>query len=107
MLPLLLLSVIAVYIFAERWWAIRKASKIDPHFMDTLKEFILDGKIKAARELCEKNNTPVARLLEKGLSRIGRSLSDIREAVENTGNAEVTRLERGFPRWRPSRAARQ
>ena len=97
MLPLLLLSVIAVYIFAERWWAIRKASKIDPHFMDTLKEFILDGKIKAARELCEKNNTPVARLLEKGLSRIGRSLSDIREAVENTGNAEVTRLERGIP----------
>jgi biopolymer transport protein ExbB len=97
MIPLCLLSVIAVYIFAERWWAIRKASKIDPRFMDTLKEFVLDGKIKAARELCGKNNTPVARLLEKGLSRIGRSLSDIREAVENTGNAEVARLERGIP----------
>jgi biopolymer transport protein ExbB len=97
MIPLVLLSVIAVYIFAERWYAIRKASKIDPHFMDTLKDFIHDGKIKAARELCEKNNTPVARLLGKGLSRIGRSLSDIREAVENTGNAEVARLERGIP----------
>jgi biopolymer transport protein ExbB len=97
MIPLFLLSIIAVYIFAERWWAIRKASKIDHRFMDTLKEFIHDGKIKAARELCEKNNTPVARLLEKGLSRIGRSLSDIREAVENTGNAEVARLERGIP----------
>jgi biopolymer transport protein ExbB len=97
MIPLFLLSIIAVYIFAERWLAIRKASKIDHRFMDTLKDFIHDGKIKAARELCEKNNTPVARLLEKGLSRIGRPLSDIREAVENTGNAEVTRLERGIP----------
>jgi biopolymer transport protein ExbB len=97
MIPLFVLSIIAVYIFAERWYTIRKASKIDPRFMDTLKDFIHDGKIKAARELCEKNNTPVARLLEKGLSRIGRSLSDIREAVENTGNAEVARLERGIP----------
>jgi biopolymer transport protein ExbB len=97
MIPLFLLSIIAVYIFAERWWAIRKASKIDHRFMDMLKDHIHDGKIKAARELCEKNNTPVARLLEKGLSRIGRSLSDIREAVENTGNAEVARLERGIP----------
>jgi biopolymer transport protein ExbB len=97
MIPLFVLSIIAVYIFAERWWAIRKASKIDHRFMDTLKDFIHDGKINAAKELCEKNNTPVARLLEKGLSRIGRSLSDIREAVENTGNAEVARLERGIP----------
>jgi biopolymer transport protein ExbB len=97
MVPLFVLSIIAVYIFAERWYTIRKASKIDPRFMDTLKEYIHDGKIKAARELCEKNNTPVARLLEKGLSRIGRPLPDIREAVENTGNAEVARLERGIP----------
>ncbi|MDR3185052.1 MAG: MotA/TolQ/ExbB proton channel family protein [Prevotellaceae bacterium] len=97
MIPLFLLSIIAVYIFGERWWVIRKASKIDHRFMDILKDFIHDGKIKAARELCAKNNTPVARLLEKGLSRIGRSLSDIREAVENTGNAEVARLERGIP----------
>jgi biopolymer transport protein ExbB len=97
MIPLALLSVVAVYIFGERWYAIRKASKIDPRFMDLLKDFVHDGKIKAARELCEKNNTPVARLLGKGLSRMGRSLSDIREAVENTGNAEVARLERGLP----------
>jgi biopolymer transport protein ExbB len=97
MIPLFVLSIIAVYIFGERWYTIRKASKIDPRFMDTLKDFIHDRKIKAARELCEKNNTPVARLLEKGLSRMGRPLSDIREAVENTGNAEVARLERGIP----------
>ncbi|MDR3181199.1 MAG: MotA/TolQ/ExbB proton channel family protein [Prevotellaceae bacterium] len=97
MIPLFLLSIIAVYIFAERWYAIRKASRIDSRFMDTLKDFIHDGKIKAARELCVKNNTPVARLLEKGLSRIGRPLSDIREVVENIGNAEVARLERGIP----------
>jgi biopolymer transport protein ExbB len=97
MIPLFVLSIIAVYIFGERWYSIRKASKIDHHFMDMLKEYIHDGKIKAARELCEKNNTPVSRLLEKGLSRIGRPLPDIREAVENTGNAEVARLERGIP----------
>jgi biopolymer transport protein ExbB len=97
MIPLFLLSVIAVYILAERWSAIRRASRIDHRFMDMLKDYIHDGKIKAARELCERNNTPVARLLEKGLSRIGRPLPDIREAVENTGNAEVARLERGIP----------
>jgi biopolymer transport protein ExbB len=97
MFPLLLLSIIAVYIFAARWWAIRKASKIDHGFMDMLRDYIHDGKIKAARELCVRNDTPVAHLLEKGLSRIGRPLSDIREAVENTGNAEVARLERGIP----------
>jgi biopolymer transport protein ExbB len=97
MIPLFLLSIIAVYILGERWWAIRKASKIDHRFMDMLKDFIHDGKIKAAKDLCEKNDTPVSRLLGKGLSRIGRPLLDIREAVENTGNAEVARLERGIP----------
>jgi biopolymer transport protein ExbB len=97
MIPLFVLSIIAIYIFAERWWAIRKASKIDHHFMDTLKTYIHDGKIKAAVELCSTNNTPVARLLEKGLSRLGRPLSDVREAVENIGNTEVARLERGIP----------
>ncbi|MCL2098300.1 MAG: MotA/TolQ/ExbB proton channel family protein [Bacteroidales bacterium] len=98
MLVLFLLSIVAVYIFAERWWAIRKASKIDVNFMNTIKDFIHDGKIKSAISLCERNNDkPIVHLIEKGLSRLGRPLSDIREAVENTGNAEVARLERGLP----------
>lgn len=98
MIVLFILSIIAVYIFAERWWAIRKASNIDVNFMNNVKDFIHDGKIKAAVEMCERNNDkPIVRLIEKGLSRLGRPLPDIREAVENTGNAEVARLERGLP----------
>lgn len=98
MIPLLLLSVIAVYVFVERLLAIRKASKIDVHFMDHIKRCIAEGRLQAARELCEKNNDqPIVRLIAKGISRLGRPLSDIREAVENVGNAEVARLERGLP----------
>jgi biopolymer transport protein ExbB len=98
MIVLFLLSIVAVYIFAERWWAIRKASNIDVNFMNNIKDFIHDGKIKSAVGLCERtNDKPIVRLIEKGLSRLGRPLSDIREAVENTGNAEVARLERGLP----------
>jgi len=97
MIPLLLLSIVAVYIFVERWVAIRKASIIDIHFMDRVKDCIHDGKIKAAMELCERNiDKPIVRLIYKGLSRLGRPLSDIREAVENVGNAEVARMERGL-----------
>jgi biopolymer transport protein ExbB len=97
MLVLLALSIVAVYILAERWVVISKASKIDQYFMEKLKEYIHDGKVKAARELCAHNNTPMARLIGKGLSRLGRPLPDIREAVENVGNTEVARLERGLP----------
>jgi biopolymer transport protein ExbB len=96
MIPLFLLSIIAVYIFAERWWAIRKASAIDNNFMNNIKDCIHDGRIDAAMELAKNADTPIAHLIEKGLSRLGRPLSDIREAVENTGNAEVARLERGL-----------
>lgn len=97
MIPLLLLSVIAIYIFGERWWAIRKASKIDSNFMADIRDLIHDGKIKAATDLCQKNDSPVARLIEKGIERIGRPLSDIQTAVENMGNVEVARLEKGLP----------
>ncbi|MDR0295543.1 MAG: MotA/TolQ/ExbB proton channel family protein [Prevotellaceae bacterium] len=97
MIPLFLLSLVAVYIFAERWWAIRQASKIDVNFMNSIKDYIHGGDIKSAVTLCERNNDkPIVRLIEKGLSRLGRPLSDIREAVENTGNTEVARLERGL-----------
>ncbi len=97
MLVLLALSIIAVYIFAERWWSIRKAARIDKNFMNKIKSEIYEGRVKSALELCQTNDSPVARLIEKGIERIGRPLSDIQTAIENTGNLEVARLEKGLP----------
>ena len=97
MIPLALLSIIAIYIFGERWWSIRKASQIDHNFMNDIKDHIHEGKIKSATALCESINTPISRLIAKGVERIGRPLSDIQTAVENTANLEVARLEKGLP----------
>ncbi len=97
MIPIALLSVFAIYLFGERWWAIRKASQIDQNFMKNIHEYIHEGKIKAAINLCQSQQTPIARLIEKGIERIGRPLNDIQAAVENMGNVEVARLEKGLP----------
>ena len=97
MLVLLALSIIAIYIFGKKWWMIHQASTIDANFMRDIRDYIREGKIKSAQSLCERFYSPVARLVEKGLSRIGRPLSDIQTAIENTGNTEVARLEKGLP----------
>jgi biopolymer transport protein ExbB len=97
MIVLALLSLVAVYIFVERWLAIKNASKIDGHFMNNIKDSIHDGKIKSAISLCQRNNSPVARMIEKGVERIGRPLNDIQTSVENVGSLEVARLEKGMP----------
>jgi len=97
MIPLFLLSFIAIYIFAERWWVIQKATKMDPLFMEKIKNCIREGRIDTAKTLCQHANTPIAHLIEKGISHLGRPLADIREAIENTGNLEIARLERGIP----------
>ena len=97
MIVLLILSVIAIYIFGSRWWLIRKAGQIDANFMNDIHDFIHDGKIRQAIDLCQKYDSPVARLVEKGIDRIGRPLQDIQTAVENTGSVEVARLEKGLP----------
>ncbi|MCI2060324.1 MAG: MotA/TolQ/ExbB proton channel family protein [Bacteroidales bacterium] len=97
MLVLLALSIIAIYIFGKKWWMIHQASTIDANFMRDIRDYIREGKIKSAQSLCERFDSPVARLVEKGLSRIGRPLSDIQTAIENTGNTEVARLEKGLP----------
>ena len=97
MLILLLLSVMAIYIFGSKWWMIRKASQIDKNFMNDIHDLIHDGKIKSALALCQQYDSPVARLVEKGIERIGRPLQDIQTAVENTGGVEVARLEKGLP----------
>nr|AIF26532.1 hypothetical protein [uncultured bacterium fosmid pJB42G5] len=97
MLVLLLLSVIAIYIFGKKWWMIRKAGQVDKKFLQDVHDLIHDGKIKQATQLCQDYDSPVARLVEKGIERIGRPLSDIQTAVENTANVEVQRLEKGLP----------
>ena len=97
MIPLFLLSILTIYIFAQKWWDIRKASVIDENFMKDIRDYIHQGKINAALSLCKKNATPVSRLIEKGVERIGRPLQDIQTAVENMGNVEVARLEKGLP----------
>ena len=97
MLVLLALSIIAIYVFGKKWWMIRKASTVDRNFMRNINELIHDGKIKSATDLCQRYDTPIARLVEKGIERIGRPLQDIQTAVENTGNVEVARLEKGLP----------
>lgn len=97
MIPILLLSIVAVYIFIERYLAIMKAQKEDLGFMDRIKSYILEGKIGEAISLCQANDTPVARMIEKGISRIGRPLTDVSAAIENVGKLEVYKLEKGLP----------
>jgi len=97
MIVLLLLSIMAIYIFGNKYWLIRKAGKMDKNFMNDIHDLIHDGKINSALELCRKYDSPIARLVEKGIERIGRPLQDIQTAVENMGNVEVARLEKGLP----------
>jgi len=88
---------VAVYIFIERYFVIRKLSKEDINFMDRIKDFIHDGKIESAQTLCQSIDTPIARMIEKGIQRIGRPLNDINAAVENVGKLEIYKLEKGLP----------
>jgi biopolymer transport protein ExbB len=97
MIPLFILSILTIYIFGVKWYTIRKASKLNPNFMNDIKDLIHDGKIKSALALCKREDTPVSRLIEKGIERMGRPLTDIQAAVENLGNIEVARLEKGLP----------
>ena len=97
MIVLAILSVIAIYIFGKKGWMIHKAQQVDKNFMRDIRDYIHEGKVKSALSLCEKYDSPVARLVEKGIERIGRPLTDIQTAVENMGNVEIARLEKGLP----------
>jgi biopolymer transport protein ExbB len=97
MIPLVLLSFVAVYIFFERYFAIKKAASEDLSFMNKIKDYIHDGKIDSAHSLCQQVDNPVSRMIEKGISRIGRPLQDVNTAIENIGNLEISRLEKGLP----------
>lgn len=94
--PLGILSVVAIYIFIERFLAIQKASKLDPAFMNKMKDFIFEGKMESAKDMCQKTQTPFARMLMKGVTRIGKPLGDISAAIENRGKLEVYTLEQGL-----------
>ena len=96
MIVLALMSVITFYIFFERAVFIRKAGKEDPLFMDRIRDYIKTGEIKAAINYCRIANTPSARMIEKGITRMGRPAADIQTAIENTGNIEVAKLENGL-----------
>ncbi|MBD98363.1 MAG: biopolymer transporter ExbB [Verrucomicrobia bacterium] len=96
MLTLFVLSVIAVYIFVERYITIKSAAKEDTNFMNEIKDFIHDGKLEAAKSLCKSTPTPISKMIEKGVNRIGKPLSDIGTAIENTGKLELFKLEKNL-----------
>jgi biopolymer transport protein ExbB len=93
---LLLLSVIGLYIFFERYFTIQRAGKIDQGFMNNIKANVAGGNIKAAQALCQTTDSPVARMLEKGLLRIGKPLRDIDASIQNVGNLELFKLEKNL-----------
>ena len=91
---LTVLLVVALYIYFERLFTIKAASKVDPNFMNQIKDHVVNGKIEAAKAVCIQVNSPVSRLIDKGISRIGRPLADINSAIENAGKLEVYALEK-------------
>jgi biopolymer transport protein ExbB len=97
MIPILLLSFVGAYIFIERFYVIRKASREDQNFMNRIKDYIHEGRIEAAMALCKATSSPSARMVEKGINRLGRPLQDISTAIENVGKLEISKLEKGFP----------
>lgn len=96
MVPILLLFALTLYLIVERWLTISRASKVDPKFMQNIREFLLAGKMDAALSMCKATNTPIARLLEKGLKRLGKPIKEIESAVEATGRLEIYKLERNM-----------
>lgn len=104
MIPLALLALISIYVFIERALVIRSASRQDQHFMQRIKDYIHEGNIEEAHRLCRQTNTPYARLIDKGISRIGRPMNDVLVTIENTGNIEVAALGKGLP-WLATTAA--
>ena len=96
MLPLALMSLIGMFVFFERYLAIRRADQVSPDFMNRLKDYISQGNLSSARNLCSDSNTPLGRMLDKGISRIGKPLKDISVAIENVGKLEIYRLEKNL-----------
>ena len=94
MIPLVILSIIAIYIFVERILTIKSASQTPAQFTDKIRNLVTGGDISGARLLCAQTDTPIARMIEKGISRIGHPLRDIEASIENLGKIEIYKLER-------------
>ena len=94
---LLALGGVVVFIFVERFMSIRKATQMDMNFTNRIRDYISDGRIDAALDACRRTNTPIARMIEKGIERIGRPMGDVQNAIENAANLEVAKLEKGLP----------
>lgn len=104
MIPLAILLLVTIYVFTERCIVIGRAAKEDKTFMNRIRDYVHESDIESAHNLCKKTNTPYARLIDKGLSRIGRNMNDVLVAIENTGNIEVANLGKGLP-WLSTTAA--
>lgn len=104
MIPLAVLLLVSIYIFIERCFALHRASKNDDTFMKRIRDYIMEGDIENAVNLCKRTDTPYARLILKGVNRIGRPMNDVLVAIENTGNIEVANLGKGFT-WLSTTAA--
>lgn len=96
MIPIGLLSILTLYFFFERFMVISKASKMDSNFMHNIKDYIHNGNMDAAKALCRNTTAPAARMIEKGVSRIGKPIKEIEEAMESVGKLEVNRLEKNL-----------
>jgi len=94
---MMLLLLITIYLIIERLVAIKSSSKEDPSFMNRIKDYMYDGKIESALNLCRQTNNPTARMIEKGITRLGRSLESISLAIDNVANIEIAKLEKGLP----------
>jgi biopolymer transport protein ExbB len=96
MIPIAILLIIGLYLTIERWLTIRKANKLDPSFMANVKDMVSSGNIAGAKNLCQRTSTPIARMIEKGISRIGKPMKNIEVAIENVGKLEIYKLEKGL-----------
>lgn len=97
MIVLLLLSLLGLYIFVSKYIQLRAAGREDKYFVERIKDYVVEGKTSSALKLCEDTNTPYARMIRKGLTRLGRPMNDVLVIVENVGNIEIGRLEKGLP----------
>ena len=97
MIPLALLAIVCIYVFVERLIVIRSASRTDDTFMKRIRDYVHQGELESALNLCRNTRTPLGRLIEKGITRIGRPMNDVLVAIENTGNLEIATLSKGLP----------
>ena len=96
MIPLGILFALVVYFFIERWLVIKKASVADDNFMNIIRDHITNGNVTAARSLAKNNNSPIARMIDKGLQRIGKPIDAIEKSMDNVGKLEMYKLEKNL-----------